>query len=96
MADLISNCMKVGFPRRQKCMEVRPMLCGEGSMHGRGDMNHLVRLIDFGSDQFGFQKFNEKILHLIVPKLQVLLNFAEADLVSSFCQLHECKKFHLF
>lgn len=59
--DLISDGVKISLPPSEQSVQVVPVLHGERSVHGRGDVHHLAVLVHLGSDQLRFQHCKEKI-----------------------------------
>ncbi len=55
MSNLLSDDVKIGFPRGEKGVQLVPMLLGEGPVHGRRNVDHLVGLVDFSANKFGLQ-----------------------------------------
>ena len=61
--------MEVGPPVGEESLEVVPVLLGEGAVHGGGDGDDLVGLVDLGAHQLRLQQVDQEVLHVGVVDL---------------------------
>ena len=60
MGDLLPDGVEVPPPRGQEAVEAVPVLLGEGPVHGRGDVDQLVGLVQLGADQLRLQHWKRE------------------------------------
>ena len=76
--------MEVGPPVGEESLEVVPVLLGEGAVHGGGDGDDLVGLVDLGAHQLRLQQVDQEVLHVgVVDLLRKSINNGCTD------RLHE-------
>ena len=73
--------MEVGPPVGEESLEVVPVLFGEGAVHGGGDGDDLVGLVDLGAHQLRLQQVDQEVLHVGVVDLK---NRKSTDVVIQF------------
>ena len=73
--------MEVGPPVGEESLEVVPVLLGEGAVHGGGDGDDLVGLVDLGAHQLRLQQVDQEVLHVGVVDLK---NRKSTDVVIHF------------
>ena len=61
--------MQVGPPVGEEPLQVVPVLLGERPVHGGGDGDDLVGLVDLGAHQLRLQQVDQKVLHVRVVDL---------------------------
>ena len=77
---LILDGLDVALPLGEQLVELVPLLCPEGSVHGGGHVDDPIVLGQLRSHQLGLDDVDEELLHLLLVNLYTALDFLECNL----------------